>query len=120
MNEEVQKVTNNEEKNWAIFCHVSAFAGYLIPFGNVIGPLVLWLMKKDEFPLVDREGKKSLNFQISMTIYAIVSLVLSLVLIGFFLLLAVAIVQLVFVIMAAVKVSQGEEFSYPLTIKFIS
>lgn len=119
MNEEL-KVANNEEKNWAMFCHLSAFAGYLIPFGNIIGPLVLWLMKKDEYPLVDREGKSSLNFQISLTIYAIVAAILVIILIGFVLLIAIGIFGLVFIILSTIKVSKGEASDYPLTIKFIS
>lgn len=55
--------TPSEEKNWAMFCHLSALAGFIIPFGNVIGPLILWSMKKDFSELVDKEGKKHLIFR---------------------------------------------------------
>lgn len=119
MSEEL-RVTNNEEKNWAMFCHLSAFIGYFIPFGNIIAPLVLWLMKKDEYPLVNSEGKKSLNFQISLTIYAIIAAILMVILIGFVLLIAVGIFGLIFIILSAIKVSKGEPSQYPLTINFIS
>jgi hypothetical protein len=61
--------SNSEERNWAMTCHLASFAGYVLPLGNIIGPLVAWLMKRDEFPLVDDQGKEALNFQISMTIY---------------------------------------------------
>jgi len=104
-----------------MFCHLSAFAGLIgIPFGNIIGPLVLWLIKRDEIPFVDQEGKESLNFQISMTIYALVAGVLTFVFVGFFLLLAIMIVNIVCVIKAAIKANTGEGYyTYPLTIRFI-
>ncbi len=108
-------------KMWGMFCHLSAFAGFLgIPFGNIIGPLIVWLVKRNEIPFVDQEGKESLNFQISMTIYALVAGVLVFVLVGFFLLLAIMIVSIVCVIQAAMKANTGEgNYTYPLTIRFI-
>ena len=62
---------------WAGFCHLAALAGYVVPMvGNIVGPLVVWLMKKEEYPLVDDQGKESINFQISILIYVAVSAVL--------------------------------------------
>ena len=55
---------SKDEKTWAMLCHLSAVAGFVIPFGSILGPLVVWLIKKDEMPIVDLHGKKSLNFQI--------------------------------------------------------
>jgi uncharacterized Tic20 family protein len=111
----------SQERTFAMLCHLTAFAALIgIPFGNIIGPLVIWLIKRDEFPLVDDQGKESLNFQISATIYAIVSAVLILVIVGIFLLIALAIFWFVVVIMACVKASQGERFRYPLAIRFIN
>lgn len=112
-------MNEKDARTWAMFCHLGALAGYIIPFGNIIAPLVIWLIKKDESPLVDDQGKESLNFQISITIYALVALVLTLIIIGFFLLLAVGIFALVMVIVAAVKVNSGEKYRYPLCIRFI-
>ncbi len=110
----------NEINNWAMFCHLSALSCYIgIPFGNIIGPLIIWLIKKDEMPFVDEQGKEALNFQISMTIYAIVSVFLIFAIVGFFLLFAVAIINLIFVISAAVKASKGESYRYPLAIRFL-
>jgi len=66
---------NNSQlsRNWAMGCHLAVLAVYMgIPFGNILGPLIIWLVKKDEFPLVDEQGKESLNFQISMLIYGAV------------------------------------------------
>jgi len=110
---------DKQARSWATACHLSALAGLAIPFGNILGPLVIWLIKKNEYPLVDEEGKEALNFQISMTIYCFVAAVLMLVLIGFFLLIALAIAWLVLVIIASVKVSNGESYEYPLTIRLV-
>jgi hypothetical protein len=110
---------SKEAHNWGMACHLSALAGYVIPFGNIIGPLVFWLIKKDEFPFVEAQGKEALSFQISMTIYFVVSAVLCLVIIGFLLLPALVIFNLVMVIIGAVKAANGESFRYPLCIRFI-
>jgi uncharacterized protein len=107
-----------DARNWAMGCHLSALAGLIVPLGNIIGPLVCWLVKRDQSPLVDRNGKEALNFQLSMTIYSIISALLIFVLIGIPLLFVVAILDVVFAIIAAVKTSNGEEYRYPLTIRF--
>lgn len=106
-------------RTFAMLCHLSAFAGLFVPFGNVIGPLVMWLVKKDEIPEVDAHGKESLNFQISLTIYMIVSAILWLVLIGIFLTIGLAIFWVIVVIIASVRANEGGFFRYPLTIRFI-
>jgi len=113
-----QTPDNRDENMWGMLCHLSAFAGYFIPFGNIIGPLVIWLIKKDEYPLVEDQGKESLNFQISIAIYAVISLILALVIIGFFLLIAIGILNLVMIIVASVKANEGVRFRYPFAIKF--
>ena len=111
---------DNTERTWAMCCHLSALAGLLgIPFGNVIGPLVIWLIKKDEFPAVDREGKKALNFQISVAIYMLACVPLIFALVGFLLLPAVGIFAVIMTIIAAIRTSNGEDFRYPLSITFI-
>ena len=112
-------MNEKDARTWAMLCHLGALAGYIIPFGNIIAPLVIWLIKKDESPLVDDQGKESLNFQISITIYALVALVLTLIIIGFILLPAVGIFGLVMVIIAAVQSNSGEKYRYPLCIRFI-
>ena len=59
-----KKVDEKQERTWALFCHIGALAGFIFPFGNIIAPLVIWLIKKEEYPLVDDQGKESVNFQI--------------------------------------------------------
>ena len=102
-----------------MLCHAVSFAGIIIPLGNIVGPLVIWLMKKDTMPLVDDQGKESLNFQITMMIAVAISFVLMLILIGFVLVFAVGIFDIVMTIIAIVKVSQGERYRYPACIRFI-
>ena len=111
-------IKKNDENMWAMFCHLSAFAGYLIPFGNIIGPLVIWMIKKDEYPFVNDQGKEALNFQISITIYAIISALLALIFIGFLLLIAIGVFNIIMIVMASIKANEGILFRYPLTIKF--
>jgi uncharacterized Tic20 family protein len=113
------KMEEAQEKTWGMLCHLSALSGFIIPFGNIIGPLICWLVKKDESEYVDKQGKESLNFQISVTIYALVAAVLVLIVIGIILLIAIGIAVLILVIVASIKASNREEFSYPLTIRFI-
>ena len=109
-----------DQRTWAMLCHLAALAALVgIPFGNVVGPLVVWLIKRNEMPIVDSEGRKSLNFQITMAIAGFVAFMTVFVFIGFLLLPAVAIFDLVFVIIASVKASKGEPTKYPFAIQFL-
>ena len=118
--EQTPVVDTKEAHRWGMFCHLLAFAGILgVPFGNILGPLVLWLIKKDEIPFVDDQGKEVLNFQISLTIYAAVAAPLCLIIIGFFLLGAILIGCLVLTIIGAVRANDGERYRYPFAIRFI-
>jgi uncharacterized Tic20 family protein len=111
--------TSKDANTWGMLCHLIAFAGFVIPFGNIIGPLVIWLIKKDQYEFVDDQGKESLNFQISMTIYFIISAILTVILIGVLLLIALAIFDIVVLIIATIKANGGEKYRYPLTIRLI-
>lgn len=108
-----------DEKMWGMFCHLSALAGTIIPLGSIIGPLVIWSIKKDEYPFVDEQGKEALNFNISMAIYLVISAILVIVVIGILMLIALAIFQLIMIIIAGIKANNGESFKYPLSIRFI-
>ena len=108
-----------DARQWGMFAHLAALAGFIIPFGNLIGPLIIWQVKKDEMPFVADQGKESLNFQITVTIAAIVCFVLMVVLIGALLLPLVGLAALVFIVIAAVKANQGEAYRYPVTLRLI-
>jgi uncharacterized Tic20 family protein len=118
-----QEALQSEDKDsrmWSMFCHLTALSAFIgVPFGNIIGPLIIWLIKKDDFHKVDDQGRESVNFQISMTIYTIVSFFLCFVIIGFLLLPIVLLVDLILVIIASVKANKGDMYRYPFTIRFI-
>lgn len=109
-----------EARNWAMGVHLASFAGFIVPFGGLLGPLALWLLKKDYSPFVDLHGKAALNFQISMLIWFLLSGLLCLILIGFLLLLILVILDLVFTILNMIRASNGQLPSYPLTIPFLT
>jgi len=110
-----------DARQWAMFCHLAGLAGYIAWIvGNIVAPLIFWQLKKDEHPFIDENGKEAVNFQISMSIYALVSAALMpLFCVGVPLLIAVGIVDLVFLLIAAIKANNGEHYRYPLTIRFI-
>lgn len=111
---------SNEEKTWATFTHLSGLALYIgIPFGNVLGPFALWLLKHKEMPFVDDQGKEAINFQISMSIYLIVAGILVLLLVGLLAVPALFIVHVIFTIIAAVQANKGDAYRYPMTIRFL-
>jgi uncharacterized Tic20 family protein len=111
---------SKDEQNWAMICHLSALAGFLIPFGNIAGPLIVWLIKRAEMPLVDVHGKEALNFQITVSIAIAVCIPLMFVLIGIPLMVIIGLGALILTIMAAVKVSNGEfEYRYPFALRLL-
>jgi uncharacterized Tic20 family protein len=106
--------------NWATLTHLSSLTGFVTGgLGYVVGPLVMWLLRKDQWEFVDDQGKEALNFNITVFIAGIVSFILVFVLIGILLLVLVGLAQLVFTIVAAVNANKGVRYRYPLTIKFI-
>ena len=107
--EEVSK----DARMWAMLCHLLGL------FTSFIGPLIVWLIKKEEDPFINNQGKEASNFQITVAIASIVSGLLMAVCIGFLLLPAVCIADLIFCIIAAVKANSGEAYRYPVSIRFI-
>lgn len=112
-------VPSAEEKQWGLFAHLSSLAGLIIPFGNVIGPLIIWQVKKDTLPFAADQGKEALNFNITIAIAAIISGLLTLVLIGFLLLPLVGLAWLVFTVLGAIKANNGEAYRYPFALRLI-
>ena len=107
-------------RTWGALCHASALLGVFLHFpGHLLAPLIVWLLKRDESPEIDAQGKEAVNFQISMLIYNIIAGVFCIILIGFLLLPLLWILNAVFVIIASIKASDGELYRYPLTIRFI-
>jgi uncharacterized Tic20 family protein len=121
---QVDREVNRDARMWAMLCHLAGLA-FLLPatpgVGSVIGPLVLWLIKKDQYPFVDEQGREAVNFQITMLIYGLVAGLLMFACVGFFLLPAVVVVDIVLIIVAAIKANDGHHYRYPypLIIRFI-
>jgi len=115
-----------QARTWNMLCHLSALAGYVIPFGNVLGPLLVWQIKKNEFPSVEEHGKAALNFQLTVLIALFVGIVaavlLSFVCIGFLLIPVVVLIGLaglVFAVIAGIKANNGEPYRYPWSLILI-
>jgi uncharacterized Tic20 family protein len=113
-------VVDPQEKQWGMFAHLSALATFVLPVaGNIIGPLIIYLIKKDEYEFVNDQGKEVLNFQITWSIIFVISAILILVGIGILMLIGFGIAWLVLVIVGSVAASNGQYYRYPLTIKFL-
>ncbi len=113
-------ITSSSVRTWCILCHASALLGVFFHFpGHLLGPFIVWLAKRDDSPEIDAHGKESLNFQISMLIYNVVAAVFCLVLIGFFFLAVLWVLNAIFVIVASIQASDGKFYRYPITIRFI-
>ncbi|MEK6257364.1 MAG: DUF4870 domain-containing protein [Planctomycetota bacterium] len=108
-----------ETRQWAFVLHLSMLAGYVVPIAGLMAPIIIWQVKKNELPGLDEHGVNAVNWIISSLIYLIGCAVLCIVLIGFPLLIALLIVDIVFPIMAAIKANNGETWKYPWTIEFI-
>ena len=106
---------NRDARTWGMLCHLASLSGYIgVPLGNFIGPLLVYLIKKDEFNFVDDQGREALNFQLNMFVYALISGLLCLVVIGIVLLPLVLILDLVFTIIATMEASKGRRYRYPM------
>jgi uncharacterized protein len=106
-------------RNTAVAAHLSSFVGLVVPFGSVIGPLAVWLTRRDRDPFIDQAGREALNFGISIAIYGSLMLVAALMLVGIPLLIVGVIAWVVLASLAAAKVSQGQAYRYPLTMRLI-
>ncbi len=112
-------VPSPEERNWALAAHVGTFVAAWFAMG-FLAPLIIMLVKGNDSAFVRRHAVESLNFQISLLIYLVVSFVLAFVLIGFLLMAFVGIFALVVIILATVKAANGEDYRYPLCIRLVS
>jgi hypothetical protein len=109
-----------------MLCHLSALAGFVIPFGHILGPLIVWQLKKNEFPSVDIHGKAALNFQITVTIAVFVggfaAAILAFIGIGFLLIplvMLVGLAGLILAIIAGIKAGNGEDYKYPWSLELV-
>ena len=110
---------SKDERTWAMLCHFSAFSGLIFPFGNFLAPLIIWLIKKEEMPFIEDQGKEVLNFQISMTIYLLISGLLCIILIGIPIVIGLVIFCFIITIIAAISANDGTPYRYPINLRLI-
>ncbi|MCX7522303.1 DUF4870 domain-containing protein [Microbacterium sp. STN6] len=104
----------SDEKLWATLIHIGGI------FFSFIPALIGYLVLKDRGPFIRQHAATALNFQITMAIASIIGSILIIVIVGIFIVIAVGIVVLIFSIIAAVKANQGQAYTYPMSIKFVS
>ena len=114
-----QSTEGEAVRNTAAAAHLSTFAGLVIPFGSVIGPLAVWLTRRHRDPFIDQAGREALNFGISIAVYGSLLLVAALMLVGIPFLIIGVIAWVVLASLAAAKASQGQTYRYPLTMRFV-
>lgn len=108
-----------EVREWCMILHLSLFAGHTVPLGGIIAPIVIWQVKKEEMPEIDEHGRNALNWIISNILYVILCIPLCFILVGFALLIALAVLNVVFPVIAALKANEGRVWKYPLAIPFL-
>ena len=117
--QQIENQPSKDERTWAMLCHFSAFAGLIFPFGNFLAPLIIWLIKKEELPFVEDQGKEVLNFQLSMTIYLLISGILCIILIGIPIVIGLVIFCFIITIIAAISANDGQSYRYPMNLRLI-
>lgn len=108
-----------DERGFSSMLHISQFAGMIVPLAGYAMPIIMWVVGRDESETVDRHGRNVINWMISFIIYFSISAILTVVGIGLFLMLALAIVNLIFVIKGTIKANDGIFWEYPMTIKIL-
>ncbi|MBC8108559.1 MAG: DUF4870 domain-containing protein [Anaerolineae bacterium] len=110
---------DKDARLWGMLAHLSALAGYIIPLGNFVGPLIVWMMKKQEYPFVDDQGKESLNFQITVLLALLLLSPTVCIGIGLIILPIVGVAALIFIIIAGIKANEGVAYRYPFALRLI-
>ena len=119
MNEVSSSTMSSDERMWGMLCHLSALTGFFSGIGFILGPLIVWLLKKDQYSFVDEQGKEALNFQITMFIAAVACMLLMLILIGILMFWILGAVNLVMIIIAVINANSGVHYEYPFSLRLI-
>lgn len=114
-----------DERTWALLGHLSALSTFVIPIGGVLGPLIIWLVKRDTLPFAADQAKEALNFNITVLIVALALVVLSVITLGIGLVIAIPagvvtfVGWLVLTIIAGINANNGVRYRYPLTVRLV-
>ena len=116
----------SQARTWNMWCHLSVLSAFIIPFGNLLGPFLVWQLKKNEIPSVEAHAKAALNFQltilIALVVGAAIAFILAFVCVGYLLFPvvgAIALCGIILPIIAGVRANDGVEYKYPYTIEFL-
>lgn len=112
-------IPDEEEQKWGMLCHLSSLIGYVIPFGNIMGPLIVYAIHKNDYPFVEDQGMEVVNFQISISLYMIAAGILIFILIGLPLLIILMILNFIYTVIGARQAYQGIEYRYPLNLRLL-
>ena len=108
-----------DERTWGMAAHLAALAGFIVPFGNILGPLVVWLLRREHSAFVAAHAKEAMNFNITVALGALLCAVLLQLSIGVLLGAALVIFWLIMTIVAALKANEGEPYRYPFTLRLV-
>ena len=117
--QQIESQPTKDERTWAMLSHFSALCMFIFPFGNILAPLIIWLIKKEEMSFVEDQAKEVLNFQISMTIYLLISGILCFILIGIPFVIGLGIFNVIITIIAGIKANDGKTYRYPINLRLI-
>lgn len=113
------------DNSYAMLTHLSPLAGYIVPFGNIIAPLVLWLIKRDQSPFIERIGREALNFQITVMLAVLLLIGATIVTLGIGgiitipLIGLIALADLIMIIVAAIEANKGNEYRFPICLRLV-
>jgi uncharacterized Tic20 family protein len=108
------------ERTWGMLAHLSALSGVVLwLLGCILGPLAVWIARRDQSAFVTEHAREALNFNITIVLAALVCMLLMLVFVGFILGTALFVVWLVFTLIAAIKASEGEHYRYPFSLRLV-
>ena len=110
---------NNDERTWGTIAHLGNIAGLMVPFGNILTPLLIWMFKREESEFIEEQAKEALNFQLSISVLALCCIPLVFVVVGIFFLIGLAALDFVASILAAINANEGKQFRYPLNFRWI-
>lgn len=118
-------IPSAEERQWGMFAHLSALSAFISGIGFIVGPIVVWQVKKNEMPFVDDQGKEAVNFAITLLIAYVALWMFTLVTLGIGLVISipaffvVSIAWLVFTVIAAIKANEGVAYRYPVCLRLV-
>lgn len=120
MESNYHKISMRKDNQFLVITHLCQLLTCLTGFGGLIVPLILWATQKDKVEDMDSHGKAIINFQLSLIVYAIICIPLIFVIVGIFFLILIGLLSIIFPIINAIKASNGEPPSYPLSLNFVS